>query len=175
MNNLSKVLLAISAAGLTIVGLASCEMDVDTTTRYQQETQLREATAQAGLPTITNFFEKKTAKMLMELRDEQVVTYSYISNNQGLHFICNSIGYGIPYATQYTNPEKYESQGLSLPQAEPNGLFMPTDASATWVLCSDPSKAGAVVPVYVESTVVVSPFKLKSSDLAVEKVGLSKK
>ncbi len=131
----------------------------------QQEQQLKQAQQQTGLPNIVNYTEKKLAKMLLELRDEQrIPTYSYISNQTGLYFLCNSIGFGIPYATQITNPEKTEvagySQGWAVtrPQAEPNGLFMPASADATWTICSD--SKGAIVPVYVEAHLVVSPFKL---------------
>lgn len=166
-------LLAIASWGL--LGNTGCQSSVDDQMRVEQESQLREAAGQAGLPAISNFFEKKITKMLIELRDEQVLTYSYISTPQGLSFICGSIGYGIPYSTQYTNPERYEYQGTTLPQAEPNGLFMPTDASATWVLCGNPQKQGSVVPVYVEANVVVSPFKLKSiTDLPDSAISIQK-
>jgi hypothetical protein len=100
-------------------------------------------------------------KLLLELRDEQISTFTYISNNSGLHFICNSVGYGLPYATQYTNPERYHVNGANLPQPEPNDLFMPSQADATWVLCSTPK---GIVPVYIESTIVVSPTELKTTD-----------
>jgi hypothetical protein len=132
----------------------------------QQEAQLKQAQQQTGLPNITNYTEKKLAKMLLELRDEQKIpTYSYISNQTGLYFLCNSLGYGIPYATQITNPEKIETSpysdtawGITRPQAEPNGLFMPASADATWTICNDGK--GGIVPVYVEAHLVVSPFKL---------------
>jgi hypothetical protein len=49
--------------------------------------------------------------------------------------------------------------GITLPQPEPNGLFMPPDSEATWIMCSDGS--GGVRPVYSEPRLVVSPFPLK--------------
>jgi hypothetical protein len=79
-----------------------------------------------------------------------------------LIFIGKCIGYGIPYATQYSNPQKVYHEGsqygLILPQAEPNGLFMPADARGTWVLLLD--KDGQPHPVYIEPDVIVSPFPL---------------
>jgi hypothetical protein len=156
------------ALGLPVfIALTGClDEGVDRTERIQQEASLKQANAQIGLPNIVNFSEKKLTKMLMELRDEQKLpTYSYISNQSGLFFLCNSIGYGIPYATQLTNPEKpiTSSSGTvyydnTVPQAEPNGLFMPASAEATWTICND--EKGGIVPVYVEAHLVVSPFKL---------------
>ena len=46
-------------------------------------------------------------------------------------------------------------------QAEPNGLFMPSTAEGTWVICAG-EKAGDIRPIYVEPRVIVSPFKLHS-------------
>lgn len=74
-------------------------------------------------------------------------------------FFCSSIGYGIPYSTEYTNPQKWVAQGVTLPQADPNALFSPTSAEGTWVLCKNPAGSDTR-PVYVEPRVVVSPFKL---------------
>ncbi len=78
-----------------------------------------------------------------------------------LIFIGKCIGYGIPYSTQYSNPEKvdYHTSGyVTLPQAEPNGLFMPNSSEGTWLMLLDAD--GQPHPVYVEPRVVVSPFKL---------------
>ena len=64
---------------------------------------------------------------------------------------------------QYTNPEvevyRYQGGYGTLPQADPNGLFMPDGLSATWILLKDP-KTGDARPTYVEPSIVVSPFKL---------------
>lgn len=147
-----------------LMGCVETQLSADQIDTAQQEQQLRQAQGQTGLPNIVNYTEKKLAKMLLELRDEQKIpTYSYVSNQAGLYFLCNSIGYGIPYSTQITNPEKVESYSsywaVPRPQAEPNGLFMPVSADATWTICTD--NKGGIVPVYVEAHLVVSPFKLK--------------
>jgi hypothetical protein len=81
-----------------------------------------------------------------------------------LIFFCSSIGYGLPYATQFTNPQKIEDKQTQigyaiLPQADPNGLFSPASAEGTWILCKDPN-SDKVAPIYVEPRVVTSPFKL---------------
>ncbi len=138
----------------------------DAVQRQQQERVLEEGTAQVGMPAIKNFREKKLAKELLELRDQEgLVTYTYLWNGmQGkLVFFCNSIGYGLPYATQFTNPQKVEKieSGVRvvIPQADPNGLFSPASAEGTWILCKDPN-SDKVAPIYVEPRVVTSPFKL---------------
>ena len=160
--------LGLIGALLGVSGCVESEPSVDAIERAQQEQQLRQAQAQTGLPNLVNYTEKKLAKLLVELRDEQVPTYSYISNQTGLYFVCNSIGYGIPYATQVTNPEKVQAGGgsgsywgVTTPQAEPNGLFMPASADASWAICDDGK--GNLVPIYVEAPLVVSPFKLNAT------------
>jgi hypothetical protein len=82
--------------------------------------------------------------------------------NGKLHFLCNSIGYGLSASVQYTNPMKYSNNGGHLPQADPNGLFMPQGLSATYVLCVDKNKK--IRPVYSEPSLIVSPFKLNAVD-----------
>ena len=155
----------VSVAALAILGLSltGCETDSDDTQRSQQERILKESTAQTGMPAIKNFRERKLMKQIIEMRDQDgLVTYTYtVPETTGVPvFLCNSIGYGLPAATQYTNPEKYEYQGATLPQADPNGLFSPSSAEGTWVMCSDPSGSGKTRSVYVEPRIIVSPFKL---------------
>ena len=125
---------------------ATEEQTNDTKQQAQQETILAEGTAQVGMPAIKNFRERKLLKDILELRDQDgLVTYTYtFAENTGLRtFLCQSIGFGIPYATQFTNPSKLVhvySGGYYqvLPQADPNGLFSPAAAEGTWVMCKDP-------------------------------------
>ncbi len=154
-----------------VVLLAACNYadSSDDTQRHQQEKLTAEATAQVGMPAITHFTERKLMKDILELRDQAgLVTYAYtFSEVSGkLQFFCNSIGYGLPYATQYTNPLKpgWESthDSYTIPQADPNGLFSPSSADGTWVMCKDPNGT-KVLPVFVEPKVVVSPFKLAAN------------
>lgn len=148
----------------------------DDVQRFAQEKMLAEGTAQTGMPAIKNFRERKLLKDILELRDQDgLVTYTYVwSEYQAkMVFLCDSIGYGIPYATEYTNPQKYERVSLSgggygyetLPQADPNGLFAPSSAEGTWVMCKDPGGSD-VRPVYIEPRIVVSPFKMPAADAA---------
>lgn len=142
--------------------------DSDTVQAEQQERILMEGSQSVGMPSIKNFREKHELKDIYELRDQaSFATYTYIvSEMYGKPvFFCNSIGYPIPYSTQFTSPQKlihpYNGSGgyMTVPQADPNGLFSPASADGTWVLCKDP-KGDAVKPVYVEPKVVTSPFPL---------------
>ena len=128
----------------------------------QQERLSKQAVQTVGLPAIVNFQEKRILKDIIELRDSpNLVTYTYIPDFGGhLHKVCNSVGYGIPYATQYTNPQQAFGNGQGgLPQADPNGLYSPASADGTWVLCKVPGKDD-VKPVYIEPRIITSPFPL---------------
>lgn len=163
---MKRVMIAVLACSL----FASCNVQPtpDAVDRQQQKGMQAEAQRQAGMPAIHNFQEKKLLKMIYELRDnEKIVNYAYLYNEmQGkLVFLGKCVGYGIPYATQYSNPERpaeswetHEQGNIALPQAEPNGLFMPAAAEGTWVMLLD--KDGQPHPVYIEPRVIVSPFPL---------------
>ena len=82
-------------------------------------------------------------------------------------FVGDTIGYPIPYATQYTNPQKLEYSSINghyqyrvLPQADPNALFSPGSADATWSLMKDPA-GKALGPIYSEPKLFASPFKMR--------------
>ena len=148
---------------LIIVG---CNKTADEIQKQQQEQLSMEATMQTGMPAIKNFRERKLMKHILELRDQEgLLTYTYIVNelNGTLIYLGQSIGYGIPYATQYTNPMRYELNGATLPQADPNGLFSPASAEGTWVLMKDPNGDNVHV-VYIEPRVIISPFKLHKGE-----------
>jgi hypothetical protein len=126
------------------------------------------AAQQIGMPGVTNFTEKKIMRRLYEMRDHNVATYTYIMDMNGkLHHVCDSYGYGLPYGTQFTSPERpayayetHEAGNVTLPQAEPNGLYMPSSAEGTWVICA--STKGEFTPMYLEPRVIVSPFRLNA-------------
>jgi hypothetical protein len=142
-----------------------CGGGSDKTQRVQNEKLLADATAQTGMPAIKNFRERKLLKDILELRDQDgLTTYTYLFSEVSgrLTFFCASIGYGIPYATQYTNPQKplYDTSATSvISQADPNGLFSPASADGTWVTCLDEKTKTARV-AYLEPRIVVVPFKV---------------
>ena len=135
--------------------------------RNNQEQSLKEATSQIGMPGMVNYQEKKTAKFIIEQRDRaDLICYAYLKSEYSgqLIFIGKCVGYGLPYSTQYINPERpidgdYSGEFTTIPQADPNGLFMPDGVSATWLLMIDP-KTQQPVPVYIEPEIIVSPFPL---------------
>lgn len=152
------------------MGESGCERPAATSDqiqRQQSERMLAESTSQVGMPAIKNFRERKLLKDILEMRDQTgLATYTYLwSDFQGkLVFFCESIGYAIPYATQFTNPQKIEDSAPNygyaiLSQADPNGLFSPSSAEGSWVMCKDPNGKD-VRPVYTEPRVIVSQFKL---------------
>ena len=142
--------------------LSGCDfpMTSDRLANSQQEQLSLQSVQAVGMPAIVNFAEKRMMKDILERRDRNVVTTTYIIDMNGrLHKLCNSVGYGLPYSTQYTNPMKISdsSYHLAMPQADPNGLFSPASAEGTWVLCINPATKQAE-PLYIEPRIIVSPF-----------------
>lgn len=139
--------------------LSGCLPESDQIANQQQEALSLRAVESVGMPAITKFSEKRALKSILELRDKEVATWTYTQDMEGrFHFLCNSIGYGIPYATQYTNPMRkvYE---IALPQSDPNGLFSAGGAEGTWILCLN-QETKLASPLYVEPRVIVSPFRM---------------
>jgi len=152
------------------VALAACSQSEyqptsDQIQNAKQEEISRQSVQSVGLPAIKNFQEKRLMKDILEMRDDpKLVTYTYITDMNGrLHKICDSIGYGLPYATQYTSPMKVSdsSYQLAMPQADPNGLYSPASADGTWILCKVPGK-DKVEPQYIEPHVIVTTYPLSN-------------
>lgn len=166
-----KKLTTICIALVATLFMVSCDTERKTSADAEQqratENSMKEANRQVGMPGIVNFQEKKLMKQIYELRDqENLICYAYyLDLYGGKHFLGQCIGYGIPYSTQFSNPEKIVHRQThnggsfgTLPQPEPNGLFMPDGLAATWLLLLDAD--GTPHPVYVEPSIIVSPFKL---------------
>ncbi len=178
MHKLSVFVTSIAIV-LIVLGCAPAppQMSSSDIQRDRQETVLKEGVAQVGVPAIKNFRELKLLKDIYELRDQTgLVTYTYLWNefNGKWVFLCDSIGYPIPYSAQFTAPtamQRYTipaSLGYSaytygtpveLPQAEPNGIYTPVSAEGTWVMCKDPNSK-EVRPSYIEPRVMTFQFKL---------------
>lgn len=147
---MKKILFAIGMVAL----LSACSNE-DYRNSYQierdaQEKSLKQMAHSIGMPAITNFAEKRMMKDVLELRDKMKPTFTYLvgTNNQ-LTKLCDSAGYGLPYATQYTDPKL----------ADPNGLYTPASADGTWVLCLNPHSK-QLEPQYVEPRIIVSTYPL---------------
>jgi hypothetical protein len=167
---MKRIIALALAAGFFLLGDdCSGVPDSEQIQNQAQERTNLQAVRAVGMPAISNFFEKRQLKSIYELRDRAVSTYTYIADLQGhLHKVCDSIGFGIPYATEYTNPQQvtdsgssYNEYGKVIPQADPNGLYSPASAAGTWVLCLNP-KTKQTQPTYVEPDVLVSQFPLQT-------------
>ena len=78
-----------------------------------------------------NFEERKMLKRILEVRDQAINTTIYIVDMNGhRNKICDSIGYGFPYPTQFTKPSQ-NPKTVVLSRAEPNGLFSPPTSEGT--------------------------------------------
>jgi hypothetical protein len=148
-----------------LLAITACSIKPNSNEVQKQQQELsQESNSQVGMPNITTFQEKRMLKQILELRDTTISTITYMTDMNGnLHKLCDSVGYGLPYSTQYTNPQHVDSASgnyVTLPQADPNGLFSPVSANGTWVLCLDPNSK-KTVPVYIEPNIIVSPFALK--------------
>jgi hypothetical protein len=151
-----------------LIAVGCAEPTTDQKIAAAQAQALEQAHAQVGMPAIVGYQEKHMAKDIYELRDKAIATHTYLVNEMTgcLVYLGPSIGYGLPYAAQYTAPTRdvsYSGGRYQVPQAEPNGLFMPAAAEGTWVLMKDPG-SDATKPVYIEPRVIVSPFRLPASE-----------
>jgi hypothetical protein len=151
---------------MSAVMLTACEIKQDSReieSKKQEEMSLR-AVQSVGMPAISNYAEKRMMKDILEKRDRMSPTYTYVMTVNGKFVkICDSLGYGLPYATQYTNPQMVEWNGhgmTTLPQADPNGLYSPASADGTWVMCLDP-KTKKAEPQYVEQRIFTMTFPLE--------------
>jgi hypothetical protein len=169
-------ILLVAVITLFVLFFTGCENstpqpDADKELQRKTETAMQEANRQVGMPGITNFQEKKNLKWIYELCDqEDFICHAYLFNEfkgEVGQYLGRCIGYGIPYSTQFSNPSKYfddpngtyDVGSIVMPQPEPNGLFKPEGLSATWLIMIDP-ETKKPRPVYVEPTIIVSPFKL---------------
>ena len=156
------------------ISLVACDQRPATTDEKMQAAQdkiIDQANSQLGMPGIIHYTEKRTLKNIYELCDqEHLICYAYLFNEFSGKFVflgkCE--GYGVPYATQYSNPnricnsnEEHSQGNLTITQAEPNGLYKPATADGTWILLLD--SKGVPHPLYCEPHVLVSPFELPSN------------
>lgn len=176
-------------SGVSLLALAGCynvKQSNDSKIAQQQEQNLAEGDAEVPPPSIVNWNEKRMAKLIQEKRDQvDLATWTYTKNLDGKYtFVCESVGYGLPYNTRTNNPQHYEfvttATGVTgngsgyytdsagnrlwgehtiMSQPEPNGLFIPDSAKGTWNLCKDPA-TGKPDVTYQEEDISVFPYKL---------------
>lgn len=166
---MKKMFGLILAVAMLCTMLAGCdESSVSRKENDYQETLMQQAADEIGMPEITEFFEKKLAKEIFEKRDDSgLICYAYSQSMDGrLIFVGKCYGYGLPYSTQYTNPETpYWGNGsqlyrdYSLPQSDPNGLYGADGLSATWLMMIN-EDTGEPYIMYCEPTIVVTEHKM---------------
>ena len=136
--------------------------DETETEKTASKEALTQANATVGYPEITNFTEKRQLKEILELRDNpKLICYYYTKNTMTGKYVYQGMckGFGIPYATSYTNPEEYYSNGVTLPLAEPNGMYnQGLSTTATWV--SHINDDGEQEVKYIEEEITVSQSKI---------------
>jgi hypothetical protein len=171
LRKIALSVLSVIFIGTCLTGCTSVEPSAEQIQTQQTKEILKEVNNQIGLPNIKNFYEKKMAKEILEMRDNsKLITYAYIQNKMTGRFVYlgKSMGYGLPYSVQYTNPEKIIQFGTfrysgdspqTMPQADPNGLYMPSGLSATWIMLLD-EKTGKRNLMYIEQELTVTQSKL---------------
>lgn len=164
---MKKKILTILLSTIFAIGLIGCNVEESSTQKEKRETEeaMQQMADEVGMPYITNYYEKKMAKKIFELRDDSnLICYAYTKNEMSgkYTYLGRCMGYGIPYSVQYTNPDKlskdyYDASVIS--QADPNGLYMPDGLSATWLIMIN-EESGEQEPMYVEPEIMVSQTKL---------------
>jgi hypothetical protein len=170
-----KKLLIMSVAMLS---LTACNVEPENSASARQteatKKSLDAADREIGMPRIVNFAQRKLLKNAYEDMDQTTLTYVYTQAMDG-RFVClgQAVGYGVSLGTQFTAPYYNTYPGVSergiaqVPQAEPNGLFMPESGAATIVNLIDPNTGQARTSL-IEPNVVTSPNKLPASAVAVQ-------
>lgn len=158
---LKNVGMAAAAIVVLVLGTASdCESSSNQDQTDYSNQQGNAAKSKWGNPKVTNFTEYQLALDELNLRDQpNLVMNAYLQALDGsLRCYGKVIGYGIPYATQVTPPYNPVGNGATEPVREPNALFMPDNAAATWIRVIDP-KTGKTFVDYVEPNLIVSPLE----------------
>jgi len=163
----------LAVAGI-LVGLmaAACAPSVDSVEQSQQEAGNIAIVKNQPVPDLGGYSFQRAVMIEMLLANNQAVnTYTYLFTEQtGLVIeVCASKGYPIPYATQLTSPMKHFYSGATLPNAEPDSLYKPPQADATYVLCVNPD--GTTSPTYFEPKVFALPYRIQADKVLVREDG----
>ena len=150
---MSRVLLILLVLGGICLMTWACQSSDEMAYR-QQEVGTRQLVQNQPVPNLGGWsFERQVVIDAYQARNRTIATwtYTFIPGTGEIVEICASIGYPIPYATQITNPA----------HSEPNGLYSPDSADASWVNCVNSD--GSVSPTYWEPRVVAFPYRIKAA------------
>lgn len=161
MKKIISMLLCVCFVGTVLIG---CSFESEET-QYTDELK-NQISDMYGYPNVSNFFEYSQLKEIYEMRDDpELVCYWYTKNDMSGKWVYQGtcVGYGIPYGASITAEESIQRIAAgtyeTLPLSEPNGLYTDSvTSSATWILTTD--SEGNIEPIYVESEITVSQFKL---------------
>ena len=96
-------MLLLALFSMPIFAEGQTEMSADQVEARKTEQAMREANSQVGMPSVTNFQEKKLLKWIYELCDkEDLICHAYLFNSytgQIGQYLGQCLGYGIPYST----------------------------------------------------------------------------
>jgi predicted small lipoprotein YifL len=165
---------------LSVFVLSACgeaTLEDKTSDQVQSEKAERvnkQKTMRVGEPSITNFYEANQVKEIYEKRDNaELLCYAYVKNLEGRFiYLGVSKGYGVNSSIQFSNPVKVQRAEndygiwagdgdgpILVPQAEPNGLFMPEGLMATYINILD-ENTGEFGLSYIEDNLNVFENKL---------------
>lgn len=121
---MKKIVSLVGMAMLACALLSGCGTRETASSKENEYTQtiMEQAADAIGYPNVTNFFEKAQLKEIYELRDDpNLICYWYTKNDMSGKWIYQGtcVGYGIPYTTQFTQPETM--QRAALPVLNLNG------------------------------------------------------
>lgn len=186
MKRILSLLLIVLLVSMVFVGCGDLlaeksieEKSSDVVQAEKAERVNKQKTMRVGEPSITNFYEANQVKDIYEKRDNaELICYAYVQNLEGQFiYLGMSKGYGVNASIQFSNPVKVlaadrdlgvyinGSQGgpgdqpVLMPQAEPNGLFMPEGLAATYINILD-EVTGEFGLSYIEDNLNVFEHKL---------------
>lgn len=175
-----KILTAIAALAI-VLSAAGC----DGAPTAQQKEQSDQAADQASLDAsqkLPYFTYSQIKQNMIELEKAeadgiQTTTFMFGAANQPDPIqVCPSIGVPIPSTASLSNPQQvvrgwYSNDSAVVGQEDPNGVYMPTAGSGTFVMCVQGD--GSVVPVYAEGNVhtVFGPARWDSTTHSVAMTG----
>lgn len=169
----SKVVVIGALCLSVVLAFSACDVNENSDSKQESATEqsMQQADKEIGMPAITNFTERKELKNIYELRDQSnLICYAYILNqmNSKFDYLGECVGFGIPYGTEYSNPNKVTNGGnspdtgtgnVAISQADPNLLYPSASTQATWLTMID-AKTGKQEVMYAEPNVVVYQTKL---------------
>lgn len=112
-------------------------------------------------------WDREVMSKVLLWRNKPQQTYAYMIDFGKTFEVCPSLGMPIPFATQITSPEQENYTYYSLPQPEPDSLYRPDSAEATYIMCLNVD--GTVTPTYWEPRMFVLPYRIKA-DVILERI-----